>query len=211
MLQSLLYCCPKPPPAVINLLTEQQYISVPVTDWIPQCLQHALSWMSATCAALYGTLVDAWCNKPEAVSESKLAGWHATMMNLKAHVLDAQGSTEQVLLVALKVHDIVKLSLSTYQPCFLEMIESMHHEVWLQWSLGDNGEALQVAKEALRLARDNKLELTVDGLLWFLHTVALTTLSCQDYKRAGEAAWEGCNISTGQNLQKNQWELDIFI
>ncbi|KAF5319591.1 hypothetical protein D9619_008378 [Psilocybe cf. subviscida] len=154
---------------------------------------------------------DAWHTKNEAISESSIASWHAAMMNLKAHVLDAQGCTEQALSATLKVHGIVSLFFSTDRSCFLEMIESMHHEARLRWSLGDNGEALQVAEEALRLARANKLESAVGGLLWSLHAVAITASSYLDYNRAAEAAREGCNISAGQNWRSIECEYNIFL
>ncbi|KAF5329413.1 hypothetical protein D9619_009140 [Psilocybe cf. subviscida] len=142
--------------------------------------------------------LDIWSMKQEAtIPLSQVKAASAAMTILKADVLDAQGCTKQALLTTQTVRGIVKLSISTSKDCFLEMIDSMHHEAQLHWNLGNSGTALEVAKEALQLARDNKLKPIVDNLVSSLHAVALAALSCGDYNHAVEAAQEGCDILAG--------------
>ncbi|KAF5319350.1 hypothetical protein D9619_008424 [Psilocybe cf. subviscida] len=138
--------------------------------------------------------LDGWSSTQEAISEARIARWHAAMINLKVDVLDAQGCTKQALLTTQNVHDLVKPFVSTFQPCFLEMIESMNRKARLQGNLSDSGEALQIAEGALQLVQDSKLEPIIDGLVWSLHTVAITALLHRDYNRAIEAAREGCHM-----------------
>jgi tetratricopeptide (TPR) repeat protein len=133
------------------------------------------------------------------------------MLILKAEVLDAQGCTEQALLTTLKVPDIVRLSVTAYQPSFSQLIDSVIHEAGLLVNLGNSEQALQVAEGALRLSRDNKLEPMIQNLVWSAHAVALAALSCRNYKRAVEVAQEGCNISANPNWQESEEEHNIFI
>lgn len=153
--------------------------------------------------------IDNWVNvrssKPEAISESGIAAWRAAMIILKADVLDPQGDTKQALLATQKAFEIVRSSISTYQPCFFEMINSMVRESRLRTELGQSNEALRVAEEALRLSRDNKLEPIANTLVLCLHGVAFSALSCHDYKRAIEAAREGCAIYTCRE-DLNSWQ-----
>ncbi|KAF5319359.1 hypothetical protein D9619_008423 [Psilocybe cf. subviscida] len=135
-----------------------------------------------------------WKSTQEVISGFIIARWHATMLNLKVDALDVQGCTKQALLATQNVHNLVKPFVSTFQPCFVEMIESMHRKARLQGNLGNSAEALQVAEEALQLARNSRLMPIIDGLVWSLHAVAITALLHGDYNRAAEAAREGCNI-----------------
>ncbi|KAF5327255.1 hypothetical protein D9619_004588 [Psilocybe cf. subviscida] len=136
--------------------------------------------------------LDKRSSKPEAISGPTNATWHAEMVRLKADALDAQGCTKQALLV---IQDIcVEVSVSICQPTSPVIMDLLHHEARLRVSLGDGGEALQVAEGALQRARDNKSESIIDCLVWSLHGVAFTALLLHHYHRAFEAAQEGCDI-----------------
>ncbi|KAF5326652.1 hypothetical protein D9619_004745 [Psilocybe cf. subviscida] len=140
--------------------------------------------------------LDAWNRKPsEIVTEVEIAHWHATMVTLKADVLDSQGCTEQALLATQKVYDIVNQSATTYQPCFSKIVDSMVREARFSAILGNTVEAQDVAEGALQRLRGNKLDPTiVDDLILALYGVASIALSCQNYNRAIEAAREVCKI-----------------
>lgn len=155
--------------------------------------------------------LDVWSSKPEASSDPRIAATHAAMVTLKADLLDDQGCTEQALLTTMEVHDIVRLSTQTYQPSFSQMIDCMIHEARYRVNLGNSEQALDIAEEALRLSRENMLEPIVENLVWSLHAVALTALTCRNYQRAGEAAQEGCSTSSTSQWRDNEEEHDISI
>ncbi|KAF5319246.1 hypothetical protein D9619_008387 [Psilocybe cf. subviscida] len=140
-----------------------------------------------------------WTSESEIHSECVIAAWDAAKVTLKADVLDAQGFTEQALLVCRKVPGIVSLFVGTCQAPFDRMISSMVQEARLQVDLGANEEAMKVAEEALQLARNSKLEPVANNLVRSLYGVAFTALSHRNYKRVIEAAQEGCIISACQN------------
>ncbi|KAF5319492.1 hypothetical protein D9619_008421 [Psilocybe cf. subviscida] len=96
-------------------------------------------------------LLDTWSNKPETISESTMALWHATIINMKVDVFDAQGCTKQALLINQSMRDTVKLS-----------------------------------------------------------AVAFAALSHRNYRRAAEAAREGCDIFTSAAWQINESEYNIL-
>ncbi|KAF5329777.1 hypothetical protein D9619_009139 [Psilocybe cf. subviscida] len=159
---------------------------------------------------------DIWCSKAEPISGSEMASWQALMLTLKVNALDAQGSTKQALLAAQKVRGIVRSSVSDNQLCFSAMIWSMAYEAQQQTALGNCEEALQVAEEALRLARDNKLKPTIENLVWSLYAVGFTALTCRNYKRAVKAAQEGCDVLASpkdlKSWQDSDWrERRVFI
>ncbi|KAF5327863.1 hypothetical protein D9619_004595 [Psilocybe cf. subviscida] len=140
--------------------------------------------------------LDKRSSKPEAISESTYATWHANMVRLKADVLDAQGCTKQALLTIQNLCDTVEVSVSTCRPTSTVIMDLLHHDALLQASLGHGEEALQVAEGALKRARDNKSKLIVGCLVWSLHGVAFIALLLHNYHCAFEAAQEGCNILT---------------
>lgn len=150
--------------------------------------------------------IDIWTSKPEAIPKYMRGVWHASMIHLKASVLDAQGYTQQGLVAIHKVRSIFRQSLT-----FDECIVSMAQEARLRVNLGDTEQALQIAEEALRLFQDNDPELHVDNLLWSLHAVSLTALSHQNYRYASEAARAGCDISAGPEWQERVEEHNAFI
>jgi tetratricopeptide (TPR) repeat protein len=156
--------------------------------------------------------IDVWSKRLEATSESKIESprWHAVMINLKANMLDDQGSTKQALLATRKVLDIsMTLPITPNQPVE-EVIKLMIEEARLRVNLGDSDEALRVAKEALQLTREsNNLKPMVATLGWSLNGVAVTAFSGGHYKDAIEAAQEGCKVSGSENWQSNQDEDNI--
>ncbi|KAF5319560.1 hypothetical protein D9619_008417 [Psilocybe cf. subviscida] len=137
--------------------------------------------------------LDKWSSKLDVISDSGNAATHAAMVLLKADVLDAQGYTEQALLIA------------------QEMIDSMIYEARLRLNLGNSEGVIEVTEGALRLSRDSKLEPIVENLVWSLHAVALTALLCRNYKRAVEAAQEGCNIASSSKWRDSEDEHNVFI
>ncbi|KAF5319168.1 hypothetical protein D9619_008410 [Psilocybe cf. subviscida] len=155
--------------------------------------------------------LDTQRGKPEVISECKMAWWKATMITLQAGTLDAQGYTKQALLAIQKIHDILWPYVNTYAPCLCEMIEFMVQMAQLQVNLGNNEGALQVAEGMLRLYQDSELEPNVANLAWYLYGVALTALACRNYKRAVEAAREGCDTIAKSGWQTLRWEPHMFI
>lgn len=161
--------------------------------------------------------IDHWINvwnqssPPEVISEFEIAVWHAKMVTLKANVLNAQGYTEQALLVIQEVRDILGLSLNIYRRSVEEMIYAKILEAQLQAYIGNNEGALQMAEGALQFAQNNKLGTTLDGQVWSLHAVGLTALLSHNYERASEAAREGCKISTSPDWQKDTVEYNIYV
>ncbi|KAF5319669.1 hypothetical protein D9619_008390 [Psilocybe cf. subviscida] len=109
------------------------------------------------------------------------------------------------------VHNVVRLSTSISQPPCYQMVDLIVHEARLLLNLGDSEEALQVANEALQLARANNLEPMANSLVWALHAVAFTALSYGDHKCALEAAQEGCDVCASSDWQNIEGEHNAFI
>ncbi|KAF5319565.1 hypothetical protein D9619_008418 [Psilocybe cf. subviscida] len=147
--------------------------------------------------------LDEWSSASEIIPESAIANWRATMINLKVCTFDAQGYTKEALLTTQNASDAVMQYVATSRLCFLEMIKSLHHEARLQVKLGNNEQALQVAEKALQLSRGHILDPSPNDLVWPLHAVALTALSCRNYQRVIDTAQEACSIAS----DPDSWEV----
>ncbi|KAF5319506.1 hypothetical protein D9619_008401 [Psilocybe cf. subviscida] len=93
------------------------------------------------------------------------------------------------------------------------MIRLMVQEARLQVDLGNSEDALQVAERALWSTQNRRIfGVHPQSLVLSLNAVAFTALSCGNYKRALDAAKEGCDIyASPVHLQHELTGEDEFV